>query len=71
MKAMDLLTLLGDVDEELLTASETNIPHRPPRPRKRKAPKWLVAACICVGFLSFVVEKYFLNFCFNICRINF
>lgn len=55
MKAMDLLTLLGDVDEELLAASETAAPHRSARPRRRKALKWLVAACICVGFLSFAV----------------
>ena len=55
MKSMDFLTLLGELDEELLT---TTPPH-PARhavglPKHRRALKWAVAACLCVGFLAFV-----------------
>ena len=49
MKSMDFLTLLGELDEELLTTTPPNAG----TPPAHRALKWAVAACICVALLSF------------------
>ncbi len=54
MKAMDLLTLLGELDDSLLTVPAPTAPaRRSVKVPKRRALKWVAAACICIGLLGF------------------
>lgn len=50
MKSMDLLTLLGELDDARLTAPARRTVGMPPY---RRALKWVAAACVCIGLLGF------------------
>ena len=54
MKAMDLLTLLGELDDSLLTPPEPTAPaRRTVKVTRRRALTWVAAACVCIGLLGF------------------
>ena len=55
MKAMDFLTLLGELDEDLLIPVQQTAPaRRTVKTTKHRSPlKWVSAACICMMLLGF------------------
>ena len=54
MKAMDLLTLFGELDDSLLTPPEPTAPaRRTIKVTRRRALTWVAAACVCIGLLGF------------------
>lgn len=54
MKAMDLLTLFGKLDDSLLTPPEPTAPaRRTVKVTRCRALTWVAAACVCIGLLGF------------------